>query len=756
MENPLDPETPLGRRAQDEIQRISVDMQGGAFQQKRPKFTAYRASPVTKALTDLFHGKCAYCESKISAVGPIDVDQFHPKASVVEAPGHPGYWWLANSWENLLAACADCNRQRQFAGTDGERAISGKGERFPLLDETARAFSPEDDLELEKPLLLDPTNDQPEEHLVYSKDGLVSSDSERGNATIAILGLNRPGLIEQRKYTLGLYRDGEDHLITLASRQTGRDADLSIVLERWQALIQMGKEESPYAGMIRQELRRTAARLSREFPHLDFDMDMLGVTSRLTQDRLRRAQSATTEYVEKMSDYSLDSAAGVEKFKSQRRFVERVTIENIKAIRRLEINFEALSHGPSPWLMLLGENGTGKSTVLQAIALALSDSEQLLSLLKAKRIDPATLVRYRCRSGRITVKLSGFAKPHDIVVYRDHLELRSPHGGITVLHADAAAADIRADAQALVLGYGATRLLPRVMAEAKVGARFSRVDNLFDPFVALIDAEAWLLDLGPTSFHTTALVLKDLLDLEEEVEFVKEGTTSISIKGRDAKTRLRNLSDGYQTIVAMTVDILDVLSRLWPKLTEAEGIVLIDEIDAHLHPRWQMRIVGSLRNAMPGVQFITTTHQPLCLRGLVRGEVVVMQRDANGLVEPLLDLPSPADFRVDQLLTSDFFGLRSTVDPETERLFDTYYALLALDERTPDQESQMQVLQSELNGRRQLGDTQRESLYYEAIDTLLAKQTTAVRLPPEALREEVVEQIGALWSQLISNAGADA
>ena len=69
---------------------------------------------------------------------------------------------------------------------------------------------------------------------------------------------------------------------------------------------------------------------------------------------------------------------------------------------------------------------------------------------------------------------------------------------------------------------------------------------------------------------------------------------------------------------------------------------------------------------MPRVQFIGTTHDPLCLRGLEDGEVIVLQRDEVGQIISIPNLPSIKGMRADQLLTSDFFGLSSTVDPETE------------------------------------------------------------------------------------------
>jgi hypothetical protein len=106
---------------------------------------------------------------------------------------------------------------------------------------------------------------------------------------------------------------------------------------------------------------------------------------------------------------------------------------------------------------------------------------------------------------------------------------------------------------------------------------------------------------------------------------------------------------------------------------------LIDEIGSHLHPRWQMRVIQGLRQTFPRVQFIVTTHYPLCLRGLFNRELVVLQRTPHNKVLAVdRDLPPIEGMRVDQLLTSEYFGLNSTIDPDLESQFSEYYQLLAL------------------------------------------------------------------------------
>ncbi|HYR30267.1 MAG TPA: AAA family ATPase, partial [Thermoanaerobaculia bacterium] len=159
------------------------------------------------------------------------------------------------------------------------------------------------------------------------------------------------------------------------------------------------------------------------------------------------------------------------------------------------------------------------------------------------------------------------------------------------------------------------------------------------------------------------------------------------------------------------------------------------------------QIVGALRRALPAMQFLATTHDPLCLRGLGNGEVAVLRRADDGQVISVTGLPSPADFRVDQLLTSDFFGLNSTVDPDVEAIFDEYYALLALKAPTPEQEARLTELRKELDGRRHLGTTLRENLMYEAVDRLVAQHRVAPTVPLAELQQQAVLEVAKIWNE---------
>ncbi len=166
-----------------------------------------------------FYGKCAYCETNIIAYQRGDVEHFRPKGAVADENDHPvvlldedgeivrdingqpklhpGYYWLAYDWRNLLPACSLCN---QSSTVDGEKI--GKHNRFPVVGRHAQ--QPEA-LELEKPLLINPGSgdpqDDPRSHLGIDTDtGLALWKTDRGFMCIEIFGLNRrEPLVQDRK-----------------------------------------------------------------------------------------------------------------------------------------------------------------------------------------------------------------------------------------------------------------------------------------------------------------------------------------------------------------------------------------------------------------------------------------------------------------------------------------------------------------------------------------------------------------------------
>lgn len=172
----------------------------------------YSHTTAKNELWTIFGGKCSYCEIRLTGAQFGDVEHYRPKAGVRDADNqpvknpltgitHPGYFWLAYEWFNLLLACGACNTVK----ISKSGAKHGKGERFPL-EAPHRSFAPGDGV-VEQPTLLNPWLDDPEDHLRFDgKTGVVTGRTPRGLGTVALLGLNREGLIESRKDTCDLLR----------------------------------------------------------------------------------------------------------------------------------------------------------------------------------------------------------------------------------------------------------------------------------------------------------------------------------------------------------------------------------------------------------------------------------------------------------------------------------------------------------------------------------------------------------------------
>jgi len=722
-----------------EIQKANEKLEA-IRQGERFPFKVYQLPSVREALVELFYNKCAYCEIKLPSYQPGDASHFRPKSGVVGNEGqyYPHlYYWLANAWDNLLLACTICDRTRFQEGYKVD-----KGSRFPLEDEAQRAQQPGEESR-EKPLLLDPCVDFPEEHLVFDGLGNVYSSTPRGQTTIAVLDLNRSALVEARKKAAA---DLEMILESISE-------DVNQLSSKILALTDASQE---YAGMKRQLVGTYLERRGLEKPDFKVIAESIQApTIKVSKTEQRHAKSSFVAYQQSMQDYSLEKETDIHKYFSQRRLIERIQIRNIKAIRSLDLDLTRSQSGRTPWMMLLGENATGKSTVLQAVALTLAGMDYFTKLVSTHAILPSEYIRKGVKSGQVKVKLSGFSAPHTLTFHESKIEFKSPLGelstveyeGDKILHASGKGWE----PQVLLLGYGATRLLPRKPDGIPYGGLFARVDNLFDPFVPLVNAKTWLLDLDEAKFEYTNRAFKELVELGKGEGLVRKDGT-LWVKSHRVEVPVESLSDGYQTILALAADILSVVlgPRMWTTPEDAEGVVLLDEIGSHLHPTWKMRFVPSLRKFLPGMQFIATTQEPLCLRGIQGGEVVVMQRDEEDQIIALSDLPSPTDFRVDQLLTSEFFGLHTTSDPEVEQLFTTYYTLLAKDKLSPSQARQLEDLKVKLRDRKHLGDTVREEILYAVIDkTLATKKLHQPQLQVSQIKEAVVKEVSEIWQSTL-------
>lgn len=686
-------------------------------------FTLYKHPEVMATLEEMFHGKCAFCETNYSAVSPMDVENFRPKNGAIGndgklSPDH--YWWLAYEWFNLYAACAECNRS--------------KGSRFPVDGERAPIEATNEQLRKERPLLLDPCLDYPEAELVFADDGKIASNTIRGRRTIETFNLNRPALVERRHRHAQLLRVQWDRVSYLLTKRPMKKADVSkelaslrdnlaphnefialsrSCLQQWS--IEFCKRHLQFVSLFPDLLFARTGFTPQ--PELDERRDHVQTLLRFrpsetTQADVKKQVTQTVKDFEAheaaQAAYSLKDASAREKFFAKTQYIKSIEIKNFRVIRHIKLAFTDTVDAGS-WLLILGENATGKSSVLQAVALALMGEaeRERLNLNDGRRYATYPTKKREVVEGFVEIQLSGGGEPIRLDFKSNSSRIRTN----------------TPDPKVLLLGYSATRLLATPESPTTLGSDFSKTDNLFNPFLALTRASRWLHSLDqPEPFNRVVASLKRLMMLKQQDKFDKTKDGRILLTALGGRTvYLEDLSAGYQSVVALATDIMSVLLRIWESIQIAEGIVLIDEIDAHLHPRWKMQIVERLRETFPRVQFLVTSHEPLSLRGLNQQEVAVMTRSSRGRVAAITDdLPNPKALRVDQLLTSEFFGLSCTLSPELEIAFNEYYALLAKRTRTKKQDARLAELKTNLAGLRLMGDTPRERMMYEVIDEFLA------------------------------------
>lgn len=196
-------------------------------------------------ISGVFNGFCAYCESPLRTTGFGDAEHYRPKGKVQVLVGnrrqtvrlngkqHPGYYWLAYDWRNLVPACSQCNTK-------------GKGNLFPVagihVDAPPAPGAPSDLDELEQPLLLHPYIDQPSRHLTFGVRGSVgpADDDPRGAASIQVYKLDREELMSARDAARALARHEFVHALG--------EEDIAVARQRVEAVISKLKEgRVPYS-----------------------------------------------------------------------------------------------------------------------------------------------------------------------------------------------------------------------------------------------------------------------------------------------------------------------------------------------------------------------------------------------------------------------------------------------------------------------------------------------------------------------------
>lgn len=176
--------------------------------------------------------------------------------------------------------------------------------------------------------------------------------------------------------------------------------------------------------------------------------------------------------------------------------------------------------------------------------------------------------------------------------------------------------------------------------------------------------------------------------------------------GSRHELRIEQLSEGYKIVIAMVADLAARMAEANPDMPnplEARGIVLIDEVDLHLHPKWQRTILKDLKRVFKNVQFIVSTHSPIIVVGAAEIAQVV---NLNNIPENADNaIPSVTVSNVGQVLLSELFGLKSLQSPKWDGKILERDEILAKPELTAEDEANLAKLDEELKGITYLQDS---------------------------------------------------
>lgn len=338
-------------------------------------------------------------------------------------------------------------------------------------------------------------------------------------------------------------------------------------------------------------------------------------------------------------------------------YLKSLIIENFKGHEYCELNFRP------GFNLLIGDNGAGKTSILEAASVALGGyisgiddiptrhfSKDEIRISAVPMGDGSfhrqyeTPVRVACeadvdgKSVRWTRQKSSVKASRSTVEPRDIARLasqmaRDPNAVLPVLNYQSAAR---------------TWMQKREASENVFSTDFSRTVGYRNCLDEASDSKTllnWCAKMEQVSWQKNMLIseyeaVKNALSLfmsvmnEEQtaqIQFDKQNS-ELSYVDHGISMPVRCLSAGYQSVIWMVLDIAFRMAVLNPNLREyaaqSTGIVLIDELDMHLHPKWQWKIIDALQQTFPNVQFIAATHSPILIAACKNGYLIRVDQDS--------------------------------------------------------------------------------------------------------------------------------
>lgn len=367
-------------------------------------------------------------------------------------------------------------------------------------------------------------------------------------------------------------------------------------------------------------------------------------------------------------------------------YLSRLKLTHIRGFESLEIDLGAAESAPRR-TVLIGKNGTCKTSVLRSIALGLCDISDANALIS----EPiGALVHHGAEQGRIEVETSGGRSL-----------------GVTIRTHGMKEEVVSADSQApnvFVCGYGAGR--NRFGEDSGRSYRVAdAVFNLFDYRRTLIAPELTLRRLRDHlqggRYEAAIRGIKTVLGLttEDEISLPTAGGVEISGPSVGTTVRLEGWADGYRMTFNWMVDLYGraLSADAIGEDGNIRGVVLIDEIEQHLHPTMQAEILPRIAAVLPGIQLIATTHSPLVVLDTNPEELVILRREGDRVLRQL-HVPDFTSYSAEDVLEDERLFGSPVYSRQVQEKVDRYHELLSIpaDRRAPGQGERLRSLAAEI------------------------------------------------------------
>lgn len=597
-----------------------------------PRLDILMHEEVLGKLLEIHYNKCAFCETGIS------IEESTAFLTHYRSPEL--YYWLIYEWTNLLPVCEECKLYE-----DSQFPIMNKHKRVKTPPEDRTLWRADSDIHLaEDPLIINPELDVPEKYIAIDRQGNLQPIKRnlRAASTITAYKINmgssavaRHRII--REITQKLYQAATD----LLEETVRYPAPYSLLQKYFEPVLTelnaMAAQRTPHAMLGKNML---------------FNFEYFFIEECEDFEIMRVLEQVQVHFIETITPFvKIDFPEEQRASEDNTLILESMFIKNIRCFDKLSIDLPHI-HTKENITLIVGTNGTGKSTILQLIALGLANIPK-----PPINYGWENVVHGNKDAGHLVLRLQGFGEEVNIKFKIDRSGVM--HTGSHRRYFEMIRENL------LVLGY----------STGKRGLRnYDFQHRTFAPIASLFGENGFLKseDDHSTYFYiennieairkivnrllTPSLQVTEnehdekleqgLLGLNKDGDFIFQTTSGESL--------ISAMSDGFQTVFSWILDLCVRAIQHPFDLDHPESIqaiVLIDEIDVHLSPNLQRTLIPRLSEVFPNTQFIIGTQSPFMIQSMASNNIISLEwEDERIIAHPLLMEGMPWAWTISEIL----------------------------------------------------------------------------------------------------------